>query len=581
MLAGWLIVMAVGADLASGTEPIPRPNIVLILTDDQGYGDVSCHGNPVLKTPNMDRLASSGVEFTRFYVCPVCAPTRGGLLTGRWPLRVGPWGVTQGQETMHAEEVTLAEMLRSAGYHTALFGKWHLGEHYPFVPHAQGFEQFLGFRTGHWNHYFDSPLELNGQPKQVQGYISDALTDAAMDYIRAHREDPFFVYLAYNAPHAPYQVPAKYADPFLKAGVTEPTASVYGMIENLDENIARLLQHLESLNLREKTLVIFLTDNGPNGDRFTSGLRGRKGSVYEGGCRVPSFWSWPGQLPAGRQIEQISSHVDVVPTLLKLCQVEPPRDVKFDGRDLSSLWSATPGVWEERFLYTHRESGANPSAMYPGAIRSQRYNLVNGTELYDLQADPGEQKNVALEHPELTARLRAEYERWYRDVTKEKAFLKRPIPVGYAEENPVLLPATQSRFTRPLRFRGKNGFAHDWLVNWTSAEGRVSWDLNVVQPGDYEVTLGYRCEIPGGQVKATLGGHSLIGRQSETGPLIQANPHDRVPRTEVPSATFRELKLGTVTLPAGPAELLVQALTWPGETALELGYVKLLRKNDR
>ena len=247
----WCAATAAGALTPRAARPAARrPNVVLVMTDDQGYGDLSCHGNPHLRTPNIDAFAKQSVEFNRFYVSPVCAPTRSSLLTGRYNLRCGVYGVTTGFETMRTEEVTLAEALRGAGYRTALFGKWHLGEHYPYVPHAQGFDEFVGFRTGHWLNYFDPPLERNGKPIRGRGFITDVFTDEATAFMERNRERPFFLYLAYNAPHSPFQVPDRYYERFRNNKELAPeTAVVYGMVENLDENIGRLLRRVDELEL--------------------------------------------------------------------------------------------------------------------------------------------------------------------------------------------------------------------------------------------------------------------------------------------------------------------------------------------
>ena len=471
-----------------------HPNILVILSDDQGWGDLSGHGNPLIPTPNLDRFASQGIEFTRFHVSPVCAPTRASLLTGRYHLRCGVHGVTGGKETMRAEEVTLAEALRPAGYHTALLGKWHLGENYPYVPHAQGFDDFIGFRTGHWINYWDPQFEHNGRPYPLKGYVTEALTDEAIRYVDGQGGNPFFLYLAYNVPHSPFQVPERYWNRFRNTrGVSPETAAAYALTACLDDQVGRLLQHLDRRRLAENTIVLFLGDNGPNTDRYTGGLRGRKGSVYEGGTRSPLSIRWSGHFKGGRKVDRIAAHIDLFPTLLDLAGVTPPAGPKVDGRTLRPLLDHDHPDWPERRLYTHAEPGRNPVAMYPGAVRTQRYNLVNGTELYDVTVDPGEQTDIAARHPDKVAELKAAYEAWFADVMKPYGLHHFRIPVGYAEENPAVLTATQARLEGKVRYFQGSGWAHDWATNFRSPGDAMLWDLDVITADDYDVSFAHLC----------------------------------------------------------------------------------------
>ena len=320
-LAGAAVLLT---GLAADAAPERRPNVVLIMTDDQGYGDLGVHGNPILKTPRLDHLAAESVELTSFYVSPVCAPTRASLLTGRYHQRTGVTSVTSGFETMDPEEVTLAEVLATEGYRNALFGKWHLGEHDPSVPHAQGFHEYVGFRPGHLeDDYVDPVLEHNGQPLATRGYITDILTDHAIRFVEDNQGRPFFVYLPYNAPHTPLFVPERYARPYFEQGLPERTALVYGMIASIDENVGRLLDRLDALDLARETIVIFLSDNGPiwgwgegATPRFNADLRSQKFTVFEGGIRVPFFIRWPGLLEAGLEFGAPAALIYVLPTHL-------------------------------------------------------------------------------------------------------------------------------------------------------------------------------------------------------------------------------------------------------------------------
>lgn len=572
---------AAGAALPAvrGRAATRRPNVILVLTDDQGYGDLSLHGNPYLKTPHLDALAGQGVEFTRFYVSPVCAPTRASLLTGRYHLRTGVHGVTHGRETMRAGEVTVAEALGRAGYRTALFGKWHLGEHYPNVPHAQGFAEFVGFRTGHWMNYFDSPVERNGKPSNLKGYITDALTEESLQFIERNRQRPFFLYLAYNVPHSPFQVPKRYFDAFKKLGLDGPNAAVYGMLANLDENIGRLTRRLEELKLAEDTILIFLTDNGPATDRYVSGLRGRKASVFEGGVRVPLIVRWPGRLPAGRKVDRIAAHIDLYPTLLEMCGVQAPEGPPVDGVSIAPLMRGDSPAWPDRMLFTHQTRPAALGDPYPGAVRTQRFNLVNGTELYDIQADPGEKIDVAAQHPETVKQLRAAYDAWFKVAADQCGFQRMPIPVGHPQEDPVELAAPQSYFTGSIRFHNQPGYAHDWLTGWTDPADTVYWELDVARAGRFQVSLRYLCpeEDTGARAAVDAGARTVEGTISKATSMSPRPNLAAFDDPGYPRMDFSTAEIGPLALPAGRVRLSVRALSKPGKRVMDLQSVVLKR----
>jgi arylsulfatase A-like enzyme len=554
-----------------------RPNILLIITDDQGYGDLALHGNPHVSTPTLDRLGRESMRFDRFFVSPLCAPTRSSLLTGRYSLRTGVSGVSQGEETMRAEEVTIAEALRGAGYRTGLFGKWHNGEHYPYTPNGQGFQEAFGFNLGHWNNYFDTTLKRNGRSVPTKGFITDVLTDAALEFIKAKRGEPFFCYVSYNAPHSPFQVPDKYFDKYKAKGLDDYLASVYGMVENIDDNVARLLKHLDEAKLHDDTIVIFMTDNGPNGARFNGGMRGTKGSLHEGGSRVPFFLRWPARYKLPRLIPQIAAHIDVFPTLLELCHVQMPKTLPQDGRSLVPLLEGKDKDWPDRMLFTQHQ--LRPNA---GAVRTEQFRLVNegrGWELFDMARDPAQTTNIATAQPDIAQRLIAAYENWWRDVipqTRPKGIEHVPIPVGYAAENPVELPVPQSQFTHGLKFNGRHP-NNAWLTNWTNAEATVTWELDVVQAGRYEVQLQYLSPKPAGaRVQVSVAGSAAAATVPGTD-YRQINSPDRVPRTEVYEMQWATLPVGTLTLPQGRVKLTLQALKKPGEVVMDLKSLSLKR----
>jgi arylsulfatase A len=439
-------------------------------------------------------------------------------------LRGGVWGVTQSKENMRPDEVTIAEALKTGGYRTGYFGKWHNGEQYPYTPPGQGFEEFLGFNNGHWNNYFDADLIRGSQFVKRKGFIIDVLTDEAIQFMERQRAQPFFCYVSYNTPHSPFQVPDKYFNKYKAKGLDDVLATIYGMCENTDDNVGRLLAMLDRLKLRNNTIVLFLTDNGANTDRYNSGMRGRKGSVHEGGTRVPLWVQWPAQFKEPRVIKKIAAHIDLYPTLLELCGVTPPAGPKIDGVSLGPLLKGQTAAWPERLLFTHQSGGAAAPQFGRGGVRTQRYRAVieagggvrrnqvaeSAWQLYDMREDPGQTKDIAKSAPDIVKQLATAYENWFHEVTKA-GFDKPLIPVGYDEHDPVRLYAPQSSFTGKIRFYAGPGYANDWLTDWTDATDQVTFKLDVVRAGTFEVELAYACpkEDAGSQIRVGTGRHAL------------------------------------------------------------------------
>ena len=524
--------MAVLAALLTNVPPAVSqgrraPNVVLVVTDDQGYGDLGAHGNPRISTPNLDRLARDSVRFRSFYVSPVCSPTRASLLTGRYNYRTGVVDTYLGRSLMRADEVTLAEMVRAGNYRTGIFGKWHLGDNYPMRAMDQGFDESLVLNGGgigqpsdppDGESYFDPVLRRNGEWVKTRGYVSDVITDAAIAFIDANRSRPFFAYVAFNAPHTPLQVPERYYQKYRQAHLevqqfpstghpiptgfdADTTAKVYGMVENIDDNVGRLLTSLDRLDLASETIVIFLTDNGPQQPRYNAGMFERKGTTYEGGIRVPFYLRWPGHFAPGREVDRVAAHVDVTPTLLDLCGVRRPDGVVLDGTSLRPLLEASAAPWPDRTLFFQWHRGDVPEKYRAFAARSQRYKLVQPAgagdatggwvpafKLYDMSADPLEERDLAGARPDVVASMKAEYDAWFEDVTRG---LPRPrIAIGAPEENPV-------RLTR-----------QDWRgprAGWTpSSLGH--WDVDVVRAGEYHVTVRIAPRDRAGTLSLSLGG---------------------------------------------------------------------------
>jgi arylsulfatase A len=597
-LVAFLLFAAV-QPLGATDRVTAKPNIILILADDVGYGDFSIHGNPHVRTPVLDRFAREGIQFERFYVSPVCAPTRASLLTGRWWQRGGVWTPAPKCETMRAEEVTIAEVLRGAGYRTGIFGKWHNGDQYPYTPEGQGFDEFLGFRGGHLNLYFDAELLRGSKPEKTRGYITDVLTDEAIAFIERNHSAPFFCYLPYNAAHSPYQVPDPYFNRFKALGLDDKVAAFWGMCGNIDDNVARVLATLDRLKLRENTIVLFLTDNGGTAGvpLYNAGMRGGKGSMHEGGTRVPLFLQWPARFKQPRVVKEITAHVDLMPTLLELCGVRAPAGGKFDGRSLVPLLEGRKAGWPERFLFTHfADSMEAPPSSMPGAVRSQRYRLVNDSrakdgaltaeqsanwQLYDMVADPGETKNVAGDNPEVVLELRAAYEAWWADVSRT-GFTQFPIQVGHDAENPVELAAPQAFFSG-LKYYCGPGFAHDWLTGWTSKDAKAWFDIEVVQAGDYEIALKYLCPEAdaGSRIRVSVGDAALEAVVSGTAIREVHLPHRDQPtakdRHRFISMEWATLPVGKVALPTGRTRLEITVQSKPGQAVMDLKGVILHR----
>ncbi|MBI1390677.1 MAG: sulfatase-like hydrolase/transferase [bacterium] len=571
-------LMSAAASIQPHAATRMNPNVLLIMTDDQGWGDVHSHGNPLIDTPVMDRLAEQGARFDRFFVSPVCAPTRASLLSGRYYLRTGVTGVTRNRETMDSSETTLAEALRKEGYATGCFGKWHNGAHFPQHPNGQGFDQFIGFCTGHFNNYFDPVLERNGELVKQKGFISDVLTDYAIEFIETNQSQPFFCYVPYNAPHAPWQAPDAYFNKYKAKGLDDTTACAYAMCENLDDNIGRILTRLEELNFSKNTIVLFLTDNGPNSDRYNGGMRGRKGSVDEGGMRVPLFVRWPGVIEPGRVVHPIASHIDIYPTILDLCGIISNGSSVLDGENLSPVLRGDANELPDRKIFQYWAGR--------GAVRTQRWRAVHdakGWRLHDMIADPGQREDVSDEYPEVLGELSMAYHAWFADVTA-RDLSPDPIDAGHPEHDEVHLPGHEAFLIHNEREEGisymlKQGWANDWITNWTDREAYPYWDVNVVREGDYSVRLYYAApkSCIGSEFRVEAGGDSIKGVIEEAHDPDHLPSPDRVPRTEVYEKVWKEISVGRLHLKEGRLNLSIKALKMTGDQMMEVKGISLKR----
>ncbi len=562
-----------GARTGAGKK---RPNVVVVLTDDQGFGDIASHQNPKIDTPVMDRLAAEGARFDRFYVSPVCSPTRASFLTGRYDQRMGVSGTSAGLETMRLGETTIAEVFKGAGYATGCFGKWHNGGHWPYHPNARGFDEFYGFTLGHWNNYFDTELQHNGGPVKTKGYINDVLTDAALKWIDENHSRPFFCYIPYNTPHTPFQVPDEYYDAGKARGLNDILASAYGMCKNLDDNIGRVLALLEKRGTAGDTIVVFFGDNGPNTGRFNGNMRGRKGSVHEGGVRNSLFIRWPAGIKPGTVVRPIAAHIDLLPTLAALAGAALPKTRPLDGRSFAPLLRGEEVDWPARMIFS-RWGGR-------GAVRTQTHRLVieNGpVQLYDMVRDPGEHHDIAEKKPRLAARLKQAYDEWLADVAKD-GYKVPPIPVGYDEMPKVVMTCSEGEWEGELDWGGRFP-NNNWATKWTSLDCQVSWNIDVVKAGEYAVILEYICP------RSDLGSRVAVeaaGSRVENVIDIAAEPNyvyspDRVKRAEVYERIWGHKKLGTLRLPKGLARLTIKALSKAGAAVMDLKSVQIERVEQR
>ncbi len=493
---------------------MPPPNIIFIITDDQGYGDVACHGNPWLKTPHLDQLAHESVRLDNHHHDPLCSPSRAALLTGQYAARNGVWHVVHGRHLLNPAAVTMADVFSENGYRTALFGKWHLGDNFPFAPRFRGFDEVLCHKGGgvgelpdFWgNNYVDDTYFRNGAPEKCSGYCTDVFFDAALDFIAADSDAPFFIYLATNAMHAPHIVPHACAAPYLAHGFAEERARFYGMIANFDENLGRLLSHLDEHNLADDTIVVFTSDHGTaagynaaTADGFNAGLRGKKGAVYDGGHQVSFFLRWRRHLQPNLRIRELTAHIDILPTLIDLCALRFNHEHAFDGVSLASLLHGDETELPTRSVVVQLQTDTPRKWNHCAVLRGD-WRLINGDELYNVAIDRAQQRDIAADNQAMVASLRRDYEQWWRSM--QASFAQSvAIPVGSPVENPVLLSARDWRPTS-----GRVPWMQAWIDD-PAYDANGYWLIDVCSAGHYVVELRTHpreAERPLGSLRARL-----------------------------------------------------------------------------
>jgi arylsulfatase A-like enzyme len=578
-----------------------QPNVIVLLADDAGWGDYSFNGNRQVATPNIDAIAKAGAHFDRFFVQPVCAPTRSEFLTGRYHRRLGVYGVSTGQERMNPEEKTVADSFKGAGYVTGLFGKWHNGSQWPYHPLARGFDTFWGYTSGHWGEYFDAPLEHNGVMKTSKGYIVDVLTDKALQFIERNQSKPFLCFVPFTTPHSPWSAPkedwARFKDKAIKQTATQAdkekldeTRCALAMVENQDRNVGRILAKLKELKLEEDTIVVYFSDNGPNGHRWTGGMKGTKATTDEGGVRSPLFIRWPGKIAAGTQVKPIAGAIDLASTLESLAGVKRVGDRPRDGRDLSPLLkTGLDADWAPRYIFN---SWANNVS-----VRTETHRLDNVGNLFDMVADPGQTTPIQAKQPDLAKELTTAVAAWRKELGiatpgggkgKGKggngpgnAVDPRPISVGYREFPITMLPARDGEPRGEMR-RSSAAPNSSYFVNWTKPGDTAVWNIEVVTAGTYIVTLDYACvaDAIGTPLEFSFEGTLLKGKITEAFDSPLKPEQDTLPRPHGESTMrdFRTMTLGEVRLEPGKGELRLSATAIPGKSVMDLRRVTLTLK---
>jgi arylsulfatase A-like enzyme len=478
---------------AANKKPTRQPNVIIVMTDDQGFGDICANGNPYLKTPNLDQLYKESTRLTNFHSDPSCSPTRAALLTGQYSARSGVWHTTGGRSMLDQTKITMADVFKFNGYKTGIFGKWHLGENYPFRPQDRGFEESVVFVGGvvgsssdYWgNDYFDDTYFHNGKPQKYNGYCNQVWFDETISFIRKNRQQPFFCYLPTNIPHAPLSVDKKYSDPYRGVNnISDRLANYYGMIAEFDEQLGRLMKEIKQLGLEENTIVVFMSDNGPcpwfggvkiNNDGFldegySAGMRGGKIWGYDNAHRVPCFIRWPGGgVKKGKDLNNLTAHIDLLPTFIDACGLKNPVQEKFDGLSLYPILTSEKVKSPDRTIIVQNQRVDFPVKYKEYQVLTNRWRLVNSYmkelenmeefntgkkatkvplivmkkdqyELYDIFADPGQKNDLASQFPEVVKLLNHNYEEWWASVSKNFDQYNNII-IGSAKANPVLLDA--------------------------------------------------------------------------------------------------------------------------------------------
>jgi arylsulfatase A-like enzyme len=570
------------------------PNIILFLTDDQGWGDLSINGNKDMYTPNIDQMALDGVRFDRFFVSPVCSPTRAEILTGRHHVRTGVYDVSLGGERINIDEETIADVFKTSGYKTAAYGKWHNGMQAPYHPNTRGFEDFYGFCSGHWGNYFSPVLEKNGELVKGKGFIIDDFTNHGIEFIKRNKDNPFFLYLPFNTPHSPMQVPDKFWNKFEDKELTQKgsmsktlednsigtnrtkgtnhTKAALAMCENIDWNVGRILKTLESLDIDKNTIIVFLSDNGPNGHRWNAGMKGIKGSTNEGGVRSPMIINWKGMIPKGKVVNIIAAGIDLLPTLKDLAGIKAKPKNKLDGLSLKKLIFEKNIKWDDRYIYNYWRGRLS--------IRSQNFRLDNKNNLYDMNIDPNQLKDISLDRKEIIDSMKKIKTKWKNEVLSHlKTKDDRAFIIGHPELRNTQIPARDAKVNGLIK--RSNYYPNcSYMTNWVNIEDTITWDAEVAEDGKFEVIVYYTCarDALGSEIELSF----LDSRVSNTikkhhNPEEFGKKNDRSPRIESYVKDFIPLKMGVINLKKGKGTLVLRALKKNGKELMDFRLLMLKR----
>ena len=565
------------------SEDPRKPNIVLIMADDQGWGDLSMNGNSDISTPHIDNLAKNGASFENFYVQPVCSPTRAELLTGRHFTRLGVYSTSAGGERMNPNETTIAEIFKQAGYKTAAYGKWHNGMQPPYHPNARGFDDYYGFTSGHWGNYFSPMLEHNGEIVKGNGFLVDDLTNHGIQFMTENKENPFFLYLPLNTPHSPMQVPDEFYNRFKDKELSlkyrgeetttiEHTKAALAMVENIDYNVGRVISTLKALELEENTIVIYLSDNGPNGWRWNGNLRGRKGSTDEGGVRTPFLLQWKGTVAAGKTISQIGSAIDILPTLASLSGIELNTEKPMDGKNLAPLLLESNPKWVDRLVFNHWSGKTS--------IRTQQFRLDHEDRLYDMVNDREQKTAVSKKFPKVVDALKKAKKDWLTEtnpMTQETD--DRAITLGHPDFKYTQIPARDGIPHGNIK-RSNRHPNNTYFTDWKSEKDSITWDIDVLADGKFEVEIYYTLakEDAGVRVQLTHGKNMLDAKISEAhDPPLTGMENDRDPRIESYVKDFTLKNLGEISLKKGRRTMTLKAAQIPGTSAMEVRLLMFRR----
>ena len=577
LLPLWLSGIAAISGSCTEKPSSPKPNVILILADDMGWGDINANGNNLIETPVLNRLKTESLSFDRFYVCPLSAPTRAEMLTGRYFLRTGVSSVTRGYENMRSDEVTIAEVLKDNGYVTGCFGKWHNGRYYLQHPNRQGFDEYVGFPVGHLGYYYDAYFMKNDDEVKSEGYTTDYFTDQALDFIERSKENPFLCYVSYNVPHSPFQVPEKYFSKYNSAGLDSTLSSVFGMVENMDENIGRILQKIEDLNLTDETIVIFFSDNGPNTDRYNGGMKGRKGSVDEGGVRVPFYIKWPRNIKPGTT-EQLAQDIDIMPTILTLCNIEYNPVKPLDGIDLTGIIKGKKKPFD-RYIFSRQ--GNQVLENCNSSVRNDLYRLVltrKDTSLYHMKSDPEQKSDISGKEPEITKQLLSELV----DLNEELVSGYQPvttIEAGFPQEKKFSLPVQDASLSGKIKYSSIHP-NQSHTENWIQEGDSIFWKLNINTTGIYKAELQYGCS------KVKTGSSFLLKSSSGFTEFSISTPfesvilpdRDYVKRSESVERTWLWMDMGKIELSSGPEIIVLKLLDLKKDDAGMIKAIKLARQ---